>query len=75
MPKVTLQTGTTFSLAVGKKIYSFTRGISQKIPMGVAIVAKKRKNQNGLSLFSVSHLNEAPVAKNAPSAYQLELPL
>ena len=75
MPKVTLQTGTTFSLAVGKKIYSFTQGISQKVSVGVAIVAKKRKNQNGQSLFSVAHLSETPAPKKALSAYQLELPL
>lgn len=74
MPKVTLQTGTTFSLAVGKKVYNFEHGISKKVPAEVAIVAK-RKNQNGQSLFSVDHLDEIPASKNAQSAYQLELPL
>lgn len=74
MPKVTLQNGTTFSLAVGKKIYSFTRGVSRNVPADVAIIAK-RKNQDGQFLFSVDHLDEIPVSKDAQSAYQLELPL
>jgi hypothetical protein len=56
LPKVTLlgAPGNTYTIAYGTGTYEFTAGVTRKVPVPIALEARKRKTRDGRPMFDIS---------------------
>ena len=64
MSKVTLHgaPGSTYAIMYGARDYVFAAGRARKVPVVIALEARKKKDRRGYPLFSVEDLPEVVVS-------------
>lgn len=74
LPKVTLlgDLGNTYTIAYGNRTYEFVAGKTQKVPVVIALEAKKKKLGKRL-LFAVNGMPEIVEMSKATSSEQTAL--
>jgi hypothetical protein len=60
LPKVTLlgSPGNTFVLVYGAKMFEFEAGKSRRVPVPIALLARKKQDRKGNPLFKIADMPE-----------------